>query len=161
MRLLTLLALLALLALPTLAFAQKEAAVKSAGTHSDANWPTALKIWEWAEPGYQEKKSADALAAIAEKAGFKVTKGVAKIPTAFVAEFGSGKPVIGILGEYDALPELSQTADPFRKPLAEGNGYGHACGHHLFGVASLSASIAVAEHHNADKIARTVRYTDC
>ena len=83
------LAVLALVALPALAHAQKEAAVKSAATHADANWPTALKIWEWAEPGYQEKKSAAALAEIAEKAGFTVKKDVAGIPTAFTAEFGS------------------------------------------------------------------------
>ena len=141
--------LLAVLALPGLAFAQKDAAVKSAAAHADANWPTALKIWEWAEPGYQEKKSADALAAVAEKAGFKVTRGVAKIPTAFTAEFGTGKPVIGILGEFDALPELSQEAVPFRQPRKDGNGNGHACGHHLFGTASLSASIAIAEQIKA------------
>ncbi len=154
-------ALLALLALPGFAHAQKDAAVKSAAAHSDANWPTALKIWEWAEPGYQEKKSADALAAVAEKAGFKVTRGVAKIPTAFVAEFGTGKPVIGIMGEFDALPELSQEAEPFRKPRAGGNGYGHACGHHLFGTASLSASVAIAEQIKAGTIKGTVRFYMC
>jgi aminobenzoyl-glutamate utilization protein B len=155
------LSFLALLALPSLAFAQKEAAIKSAGTHAEANWPTALKIWEWAEPGYQEKKSSEALAAIAEKAGFKVTKGVAKIPTAFTAEFGSGKPVIGILGEFDALPELSQEAVPFRQPRKDGDGNGHACGHHLFGTASLSASIAIAEQIKAGKLKGTVRFYMC
>jgi aminobenzoyl-glutamate utilization protein B len=154
-------ALLALLALAPFAHGQKTAAVKAAAAHADANWPTALKIWEWAEPGYQEKKSADALAAVAEKAGFKVTRGVAKIPTAFVAEFGSGKPVIGIMGEFDALPELSQEAEPFRKPRAGGNGYGHACGHHLFGTASLSASIAIAEQIKAGTIKGTVRFYMC
>jgi aminobenzoyl-glutamate utilization protein B len=154
-------ALLALLALPHFAHAQKAVAVKSAGAHADANWPTALKIWEWAEPGYQEKKSAAALADIAEKAGFKVTRGVAKIPTAFVAEFGSGKPVIGIMGEFDALPELSQEAEPFRKPRAGGNGYGHACGHHLFGTASLSASIAIAEQIKSGELKGTVRFYMC
>src|SRR6266568_3842141 len=107
---------------PSLAIAQKAAAIKSADERAEANWPTALKIWEWAEPGYQEKRSSAALAEIAEKAGFKVTKGVAKIPTAFTAEFGSGKPVIGILGEFDALPELSQEAVPFRSPRKDGNG---------------------------------------
>lgn len=154
-------ALLALLALAPFAHAQKDAAVKSAAAHADANWPTALKIWEWAEPGYQEKKSADALAAVAEKAGFKVTRGVAKIPTAFVAEFGSGKPVIGIMGEFDALPELSQEAEPFRKPRVGGNGYGHACGHHLFGTASLSASIAIAEQIKSGELKGTVRFYMC
>jgi aminobenzoyl-glutamate utilization protein B len=153
--------LLALLAAPAGAFAQKDAAVKAAATHSDASWATALKLWDWAEPGFQEKKSADALAALAEKAGFKVTRGVARIPTAFVAEFGSGKPVIGILGEFDALPELSQEAVPFRQPRKEGNGYGQACGHHLFGVASLCASIAIAEQIKAGKLKGTIRYYMC
>lgn len=154
-------AALAVLLLPTLAFGQKDAAVKSAADHADANWPTALKIWEFAEPGYQEKKSAFALAEVAEKAGLKVTKGVAKIPTAFTAEFGSGKPVIGILGEFDALPELSQEAVPFRQPRKDGNGYGHACGHHLFGTASLSATIAIAEQIKAGKLKGTVRFYMC
>lgn len=156
-----LLSVLALLALPASTFAQKETAIKSAAAHADANWGTALKIWEWAEPGYQEKKSADALAEVAEKAGFKVTRGVAKIPTAFTAEFGSGKPVIGILGEFDALPELSQEAVPFRQPRKGGNGYGHACGHHLFGTASLAASIAIAEQIKDGKLKGTVRFYMC
>jgi aminobenzoyl-glutamate utilization protein B len=156
-----LLSLLTVLALPTFAFAQKEAAIKSAAAHADANWPSALKIWAWAEPGYQEKKSSAELAAIAEKAGFTVKKGVADIPTAFVAEFGSGKPVIGILGEFDALPELSQEAVPFRQPRKDGNGNGQACGHHLFGTASLSAAIAIAEQIKAGKLKGTVRFYMC
>lgn len=142
-------------------FAQKDAAVKAAGTHADTNWPTALKIWDWAEPGYQEKKSAEELAVVAEKAGFTVKKGVAGIPTAFTATFGSGKPVIGILGEFDALPELSQDAVPFRKPRDGGNGYGQACGHHLFGTASLSAAVAIAEQIRAGTIKGTVRFYMC
>jgi aminobenzoyl-glutamate utilization protein B len=154
-------ALVIILLMPAAAFGQKDAAVKAAGTYSDANWPTALKIWEWAEPGYQEKKSAAALAEIAEKAGLKVKRGVAGIPTAFVAEFGSGKPVIGILGEYDALPELSQDASPVRKPRGDANSYGHACGHHLFGVASLSATVAIAEQIQAGTIRGTIRFYGC
>lgn len=146
---------------PAVALAQKEAVVKAAGEHAAAHWPTALKIWEAAEPGYQEKTSAKLLADAAETAGFKVTRGVAGIPTAFVAEFGSGKPVIGVLGEYDALPELSQDAVPFRKPRDAGNGYGHACGHHLFGVAALSASAAIAEQIKAGAIKGTVRFYGC
>ena len=146
---------------PAFAFAQKDAAVKAGGEQAEANWPTALKIWEWAEPGYQEKKSAAALADLAEKAGLTVKRAVAGIPTAFTAEFGSGQPVIGILGEYDALPELAQTADPFRQGRDGGNGYGHACGHHLFGVASLSATLSIAEQIKAGKIKGTVRFYGC
>jgi aminobenzoyl-glutamate utilization protein B len=153
--------LLTLLVFPSLAFAQKDAVVKSAAAHADANWPTALKIWDWAEPGYQEKKSSAALAEVAEKAGFAVKKNVAGIPTAFVAEFGSGKPVIGLLGEFDALPQLSQDAVPFRKPREGGNGYGQACGHHLFGTASLSAAIAIAEEIKAGKLKGTIRFYMC
>jgi aminobenzoyl-glutamate utilization protein B len=155
------LSFLVVLLLPSIAFAQKEAAVKAADSHAEANWPTALKIWEWAEPGYQEKKSSAALAEIAEKAGLKVKRGIAGIPTAFTAEFGSGKPIIGILGEYDALPELSQEASPIRKPREDANGNGHACGHHLFGVASLSAAIAIAEQIKGGKISGTVRFYGC
>src|SRR6516164_9860115 len=125
----TLLAAAALLLAATTAPAQKDAAVASAAAHAETEWPTALKIWDAAEPGYQEKTSTKLLADTAEKAGFRVKRGVAGIPTAVVAEFGSGKPVIGILGEYDALPELSQEAVPFRQPREKGNGYGHACGH--------------------------------
>ena len=68
--------------------------------------------------------------------------GVAGIPTAFVAEFGSGSPIIGIMAEFDALPGVSQKASPFQEPVVEG-GAGHACGHHLFGTASVAAGIAV------------------
>lgn len=155
------LAVVALLASPSLAVAQKDAVVKAAAAQAAANWPTALQIWEWAEPGYQEAKSAKALADLAEKAGFKVTRGVAGIPTAFVAEFGTGGPVIGILGEYDALPELAQTTDPVRTIRRGGNGYGHACGHHLFGVASLSAAIAIAEEIRAGRLVGTIRFYGC
>ncbi len=157
----TLSAFLALMLLPSFALAQKAAAIKSADETANELWPTALKIWEWAEPGYQETKSAAALADAATKAGLTVKRGVAGIPTAFVAEFGSGKPVIGILGEYDALPELSQETDPFRKPREIGNGYGHACGHHLFGTASLSAAVAIAGQIKAGTIHGTVRFYGC
>ena len=149
------------LLLPSFAHAQKNAVTAAADERAEANWPVALAIWEAAEPGYQEKTSAALLAAVAEKAGFKVTRGAAGIPTAVVGEFGSGKPVIGILGEYDALPELAQEAVPVRQPRDKGNGYGHACGHHVFGVASVSASVALAEQIEAGKIKGTVRFYGC
>ncbi len=154
-------ALALLLVSPAVAFSQKDAAIASAGEHAEALWPTALKIWDAAEPGYQEKTSATLLADIAEKHGFQVKRGVAGIPTAIVAEFGQGKPIIGILGEYDALPEISQEAVPYRQPREKGNGYGHACGHHLFGTASLSASLAIAEQIKTGKIQGTVRFYGC
>jgi len=104
----------------------------------------ARSIWEWAEVGYQETKSSALLQQELTSAGFKVEAGVAGIPTAFVATAGSGKPVIGILAEYDALPGINQDAVADRKPI-EGKQSGHACGHNLFGTASTSAAIALAD----------------
>lgn len=142
------------------AFAQKNAMDLAARNHAEEAWPMALKIWDWAEVGYKEEKSSKLLADALEKAGFKVERGVAKIPTAFVATIGSGKPVIAIMGEYDALPGLSQEAEPFRKPKA-GLAAGHGCGHHLFGVASMSAALAIGEQIKAGKIKGTLKYYGC
>jgi aminobenzoyl-glutamate utilization protein B len=152
--------LLLLLICPALSHAQKADLATSIDSRAAAAWEQALKIWDFAEPGYLETKASTLLADTMEKAGFRVKRGVAAIPTAFTAEFGSGQPVIGILGEYDALPELSQEAVPFRKPR-DGNGYGQACGHHLFGVASAHASIAIAEQIKAGKIRGTIRFYGC
>jgi aminobenzoyl-glutamate utilization protein B len=104
----------------------------------------AMKIWDLAEVGYQEKQSSALLEGELEAHGFTVERGVAGIPTAFVASYGSGKPVIGLLGEFDALPGINQDRVPERKPI-EGKPAGHACGHHLFGTASSAAAIAAAE----------------
>ncbi len=117
----------------------------------------AHQIWEFAEVGYQETRSAALLSAELESAGFTVQRGVAGIPTAFVANYGAGVPVIGILGEYDALPGISQDATPTRKPLIE-SGAGHACGHHLFGTASTAAAIAVKEWLDQSGTQGTVRF---
>ena len=104
----------------------------------------ASQIWTLAEVGYQEHASSRLLQAELARAGFKVDSGVAGIPTAFVASYGNGKPVIAVLAEFDALPGISQAAEPERKPVP-GQGAGHACGHHLFGTASVAAGIAVKE----------------
>ena len=104
----------------------------------------ANEIWSNPELGYQERQSTALLQAELKAAGFTVESGVAGMPTAFVASFGSGKPVIGVLAEFDALPGLSQGAVPVRKAVAE-HGAGHACGHHLFGTASVAAAIAVKD----------------
>jgi aminobenzoyl-glutamate utilization protein B len=100
------------------------------------------QIWDLAEVGFQEYKSAALLQNELKQEGFTVQAGVAGIPTAFVATFGSGKPVIGLLAEYDALPGITQDASPERKPI-EGKKAGHACGHHLFGTGSVASAIAV------------------
>jgi aminobenzoyl-glutamate utilization protein B len=103
----------------------------------------AQKIWNYAEVGYKEKQSSLLLQETLRQAGFQVEAGVADIPTAFVATFGQGKPVIGIMAEYDALPGLSQDTIPAKRSL--GGNSGHACGHHLFGTGSVAAAIAVKE----------------
>lgn len=115
------------------------------------------KIWSFEEIAFQEKQSAKALGDFAEAHGFKVKRGVADIPTALVAEYGSGKPIIGILGEFDALPGLSQKAVPTKDPLNE-NSAGHGCGHNLFGVASLGAAIAIKELIEEGKLQGTIRF---
>jgi aminobenzoyl-glutamate utilization protein B len=104
----------------------------------------ANQIWSFAEVGYHETKSSALLQSELKTAGFTVRAGVGGMPTAFVAEFGAGKPIIGILAEFDALPGLAQHISPERAPIA-GQGAGHACGHHLFGTASVAAAIATRE----------------
>jgi aminobenzoyl-glutamate utilization protein B len=128
--------------------------------HVDSSWRMATQIWEWAELGYQEKRSSALLASTMDSAGFRVERGVAGIPTSFVASIGSGKPVIAILGEYDALPGLSQQALPDRQPRP-GITAGHACGHHLFGVASATASLALGEQIKAGAVKGTLRFYGC
>ncbi len=113
-------------------------------------------IWAFAELGYLETKSSGRLQGYLSDSGFEVESGVADIPTAFVATYGEGAPVIGILAEFDALPGLSQAAKPVRQPIAEGMP-GHACGHHLFGAASASAGVAVARWLAATGASGTVR----
>ena len=125
-------------------FSQKEKGriIKNLDEQYDKYAEIASQIWEWAEVGYQEEKSSALLKETLEKEGFSIEEGVAEIPTAFVAEYGSGKPVIAILAEFDALPGVSQKAIPTREAVVEG-GAGHACGHHLFGTASAAAGIEV------------------
>ena len=142
------------------AFAQKELMFESIRNREAKTWEVALKIWDWAEPGYQEVESSRLLAETLQQAGFRIERGVAEIPTAFTATFGEGSPVIGIMGEYDALPGLAQEAVAERMPRGRA-AYGHGCGHHLFGAASASAAIAVAEQIKSKKLKGTVRFYGC
>jgi aminobenzoyl-glutamate utilization protein B len=105
---------------------------------------TNRNIWSYAETGLQETRSAKELQDLLRANGFAIESAVAGMPTAFVASFGSGRPVIGILAEYDALPGLSQDAVPERKERT-GVGAGHGCGHSVFGTASTAAAIAVKQ----------------
>jgi len=115
------------------------------------------EIWGLAEEAFEETKSSELLANYAEKNGFKIERGVAGIPTAFVATYGTGKPVISVLGEFDALPGISQKAEPTKNPLNEGEA-GHGCGHNLFGTGSLGAAIAIKELIEKGEIKGTVKF---
>ncbi|MCU0384468.1 MAG: amidohydrolase, partial [Flavihumibacter sp.] len=116
----------------------------------------AFKIWDFAELGYKEVKSSALLQETLKNNGFSVEAGVAGIPTAFVATYGSGSPVLGVLAEFDALPGLSQQAVAEKNPVA-GQANGHGCGHHLFGTASVAAAIAVKEQLQAQGWKGTIK----
>ncbi|OIR05082.1 p-aminobenzoyl-glutamate hydrolase subunit B [mine drainage metagenome] len=119
----------------------------------------ALQIWDYAEVGYKEVKSSALHQKTLTDAGFKVTAGVAGMPTAFIATYGSGSPVIAILAEYDALPGLSQQAIP--EKLSAGKNAGHGCGHHLFGTASVAAGIEIKKLMEENKLKGTIRVYGC
>ena len=116
----------------------------------------AKSIWDWAEMGYQEEKSSSLLQQTLKEEGFSMQAGVAGLPTAFIAEYGSGSPIIGILAEFDALPGISQQVATVRKPIPNKDG-GHACGHHLFGTASTAAAITIKNYLNKTKTKGTIR----
>ena len=118
----------------------------------------AIDLWEVAELGYQEYESSDILADSLSQSGFKITRGVAGIPTAFIAEYGSEGPLIGILGEFDALPGLSQTTSPFREKAENNTGAGQACGHHLFGAGSAWAAVIIKEWLENNNIEGRIRF---
>ncbi len=118
-------------------------------------------IWGFAELGYREVQSSQLLVDALEGEGFTVEKGIAGIPTAFVASYAKGTgPVIAVLGEFDALPGLSQDCVPFRKPLVDG-APGHGCGHNLLGVAGLAACFALKQALDSGDLHGTVRYYGC
>lgn len=119
------------------------------------------EVWGYAELGYRESKSAKTLSDALEEGGFKVERGVAEIPTAFVASYSNGPgPVIGILGEYDALPGLSQDCVPYRKPLENG-APGHGCGHNMLGVAGIASVMALKQAMDSSQVKGTIRYFGC
>jgi aminobenzoyl-glutamate utilization protein B len=148
--------LIILLILPFSTLFAQEDVLKKLDSKADFYGDIARQIWSNPELGYLETNSSILLQKTLAEAGFKVTAGVAEIPTAFVAEYGSGKPVIGIMAEFDALPGVSQQAVPFRQAVVEG-GPGHACGHHLFGAASVASGIAVMDWMKENNIKGTLR----
>jgi aminobenzoyl-glutamate utilization protein B len=123
-----------------------------------ANWKQVSKqIWDYAELGYHENKSTAMLQEQLKAAGFTVQSGVADEPTAFIASYGHGKPVIAILGEFDALPGLSQQTVPTREAVIA-NAPGHACGHNLLGSGAALAAVSVKQYMVANHITGTLRY---
>ena len=146
---------------PIIGLAQKnkDAVLAKLESKTEYYGDIAHQIWDLAEMGYLEEKSSALLQKTLSDAGFSIEKGVAGIPTAFVAEYGSGSPVIAILGEYDALPGLSQQAVAEKK--SANKVAGHACGHHLFGTASSASAIAVKDWMKANKIQGTIRFYGC
>ena len=125
--------------------------------HRDEIIEVSDRIWEFAELGLLETKSSRLLAETLEKHGFTVERGVAGMPTALVATWGEGKPVIGIMGEYDALPGLSQDRVPYKKPLVEG-APGHGCGHNIHGASGLAAALAVKAAMEKHGLKGTVKF---
>ena len=117
----------------------------------------AMTIWDLAEVGYQEYESSKLLQNSLKDHGFRIQTNVADIPTAFIAEYGSGSPVIAILGEFDALPGVAQSASPFKEPYKD-NQAGHACGHHLFGAGSAWSSVVIKDWMKANNIKGTIRF---
>lgn len=135
----------------------KKAVLASIEKHEQALIQISDSIWALAEEAFQEVNSSRILADYAQKNGFTVERGVAEMPTAFVATYGSGKPVISVLGEFDALPGISQKAQPTKSPLNQGAA-GHGCGHNLFGTASLGAAIAAKELIEQGKLKGTIKF---
>lgn len=153
----TLMALLALLGTSPVAAQNAKTFVAE---HVDARHARygslAQSIWDLAEVGYQEKESSALLQAELEANGFIVERGVAGMPTAFVASYGSGSPVVAVLAEFDALPGITQDRLPSRSELPH-TAAGHACGHHLFGAGSVAAAAATAAWMQAQGVAGTIR----
>ena len=140
-------------------FSQSNQILTDLDASQEAYAKVALQIWKYAEMGYQEEKSSALLQQVLKDAGFSIQKGVAGIPTAFMAEYNNGGPVIAILGEYDALPGLSQKALPYK--ISNDTRAGHACGHHLFGTASAAAAISLKKYIENNAVNGTIRFYGC
>ena len=135
----------------------KNKAIISIDENSNEYFDIAMQIWDFAELGYQETQSTALLQKTLKDEGFQIETGVAEIPTAFIASYGSGYPVIALLGEFDALPGVSQTNSPFKEKRTDVNA-GHACGHHLFGAGSTAAAIVVKDWMKENNIQGTLRF---
>src|SRR5580692_11464396 len=140
-----------------LSAADSDPVLARVAAHADRFGVVSRQIWEAAELGFHETKSSALLQQELKANGFQVQSGVAQMPTAFTATYGSGKPVIVIMGEFDALPGLSQKDEPSISPVTAG-APGHGCGHNLLGSASALAAVAMKEEMQAKGIKGTLRY---
>ncbi len=137
---------------------EKFAVIKRMDASTQAWGDVSRRIWEFAEVGYKETQSADLLKARLKEYGFQIQDRIGGIPTAFTASWGQGRPVIAILGEYDALPGLSQQDTPEKRPRGAAGAPGHGCGHNLLGTASAFAAVAVKEWLSERKLPGTIRF---
>ena len=135
---------------------EKQQVISFLEMHKQRHTDLAMQLWDFAELGYMETRSSNLLKQHLASSGFEVTSGVADIPTAFVASYGEGSSVIGILAEFDALPGISQSATPTRE-IVDDKPNGHACGHHLFGACSTAAALALKEWMDDQDIKGTLR----
>jgi aminobenzoyl-glutamate utilization protein B len=131
---------------------------KEVDAQADMIWDVASNVWEFAELGYEEFKSSAYESEVLEKSGFKISdRGIGGLDTSWIATWGSGPPVLGILVEFDALPGLGNDTVPKQTPSKSGNTNGHGCGHNLIGATSIGAAIALKNHIEKENIAGTIR----
>jgi len=156
----TVVPLLALSILPATAqslSAEKQQVLEEAQALQPTVEELSMALWDYSETALREDQSADRLASELEENGFTIERGVADMPTAFVASYGSGRPIIGILAEFDALPGVGNKAVPEQTPREDGNTAGHGCGHNVFGAASTAGAIALKRAMEAQDLPGTVR----
>ncbi len=135
----------------------KESALNHARSLEELVAGMSMELWDYAEIALEESRSATYLSGILEDEGFSVERGVAGMPTAFVASWGSGTPILGVLAEYDALPNIGNAARPERTPRDDDHVHGHGCGHNLFGAASVAGAIAIKRMMEEHGTSGTVR----
>ena len=140
---------------------EKQAALAAIDARADLVAQVADQIWSFAELSLQEERSAALYCRVLEQEGFTVEKGICSIPTAFSASYGSGRPVIGFLAEYDALSGLSQRGGSLTREEVTPGGCGHGCGHNLLGAGAMAAALGVKAYLEATKVPGTVVLYGC
>ena len=135
---------------------------KEVDAQADVIWDMASNVWKFAELGLQEEQSSAYESAVLEKNGFKISdRGIGGCDTSWIATWGSGSPVLGILVEFDALPGLGNEPVPTKTPRKDGVTNGHGCGHNLIGSGAIGAALALKAHMEKEKIAGTIKVFGC